>query len=396
MDNSNLTIYLKNKKDTFVRRFHPWIFSGAIHKKEGKAVDGALAKVYSKQGEFLAQGHYHEGSIAIKIFSFEEEVLNVDFWTRKLQKAFDLRAKVGLTEGKQAAYRLVHGEGDGLPGLIIDVYDKTVVLQAHTIGMYQLRDTLVEALRKVLGDRIIAIYNKSKNTLPKNYAQQVEDGYLWGEPLEQAVITENGCQFEVNWQTGQKTGFFLDQRDNRQLLQQFCAGKRVLNAFCYSGGFSIYALKAGASQVDSVDASAKAIELVDKNVLLNGLDTTKHQSYKADVLKFLKEQEQPYDVMVLDPPAYAKTVSKRHKAVQAYKRLNVEGLKLVSKGGILFTFSCSQVVDNALFYNTITAAAIEAGRQVRVLHRLTQPADHPVNIFHPEGNYLKGLVLYVE
>jgi 23S rRNA (cytosine1962-C5)-methyltransferase len=396
MNNRPLSIYLKNKKDTFVRRFHPWIFSGAIQRKEGQAVDGAIAKVYSKQGEFLAQGHYHEGSIAIKIFSFEEGAPDLDFWTNKLQRAFALRKKVGLTDGERAAYRLVHGEGDGLPGLIIDVYHETVVLQAHTIGMHQLRTLLTEALKNVLGERIAAIYDKSKNALPKNYAQQVENGYLWGEAREQDVILENGCRFEVNWQTGQKTGFFLDQRDNRHLLQRFCAGKRVLNAFCYSGGFSVYALKAGAAFVDSVDASARAIELVDKNVLLNGLDPTQHQSYKADVMQFLKEQEQPYDVMVLDPPAYAKTVAKRHKAVQAYKRLNVEGLKLVAKGGILLTFSCSQVVDNPLFYHTITAAAIEAGRQVRVLHRLTQPADHPVNIFHPEGNYLKGLVLYVE
>ena len=396
MDNSNLTIHLKNKKDTFVRRFHPWIFSGAIKRKEGKAVDGAIAKVYSNQGEFLAQGHYHEGSIAIKIFSFEEEELGLDFWAAKLQRAFALRQKVGLTDAPRAAYRLVHGEGDGLPGLIIDVYHETVVLQAHTIGMHLLRDTLVEALKQVLGTRIVAIYDKSQNSLPKNYAQGRENGYLWGEAREQDVIVENGCEFQVNWQTGQKTGFFLDQRDNRNLLRRYCEGKRVLNAFCYSGGFSVYALQAGASLVHSVDASAKAIDLVDQNVLLNNLNPEQHQSYKADVMKFLKEQETPYDVMVLDPPAYAKTVAKRHKAVQAYKRLNVEGLKLVAKGGILLTFSCSQVVDNALFYNTITAAAIEAGRQVRVLHRLTQPADHPVNIFHPEGNYLKGLVLYVE
>lgn len=396
MDNKNLTIYLKNKKDTFVRRFHPWIFSGAIQRKEGDAVDGAIAKVYSKQGDFLAQGHYHEGSIAIKIFSFEEVELDAAFWRGKLQRAFDLRQKVGLTEGERPSYRLVHGEGDGLPGLIIDVYHKTVVLQAHTIGMHLLRDTLVEALKSVLGTRIEAIYDKSQNSLPKNYAQGRENGYLWGEALEQDVIVENGCQFEVNWQTGQKTGFFLDQRDNRNLLRRYCEGKTVLNAFCYSGGFSVYALQAGATMVHSVDSSAKAIDLVDQNVLLNNLDIDKHKSYKADVMQFLKEQETPYDVMVLDPPAYAKTVAKRHKAVQAYKRLNIEGLKLVAKGGILLTFSCSQVVDNALFYNTITAAAIEAGRQVRVLHRLTQPADHPVNIFHPEGNYLKGLVLYVE
>lgn len=391
-----IKIYLKNKKDTFVRRFHPWIFSGAIARKEGKATDGCVAEVYSHQGDFLAIGHYHEGSIAVKIFSFEKVEVNAAFWQNKIQSAFDLRQKLGLTTIELGAFRLVHGEGDGLPGLIIDVYNDTVVFQAHTVGMHQARMLICEGIKAVFANKITAIYDKSKNALPKDYAQSMENDYLWGSPKASDVIIENGCRFEINWETGQKTGFFLDQRNNRNLLRQFSAGKRVLNAFCYSGGFSVYALQAGASEVHSVDASAKAIELVDKNIILNGFEASNHQSYKADVLQFLKEQEEPYDVMVLDPPAYAKTVSKRHKAVQAYKRLNIEGLKLVKKGGILFTFSCSQVVDNPLFYNTITAAAIEAKRNVRVLHRLTQPADHPVNIFHPEGNYLKGLVLYVE
>ncbi|BDS11342.1 class I SAM-dependent rRNA methyltransferase [Aureispira anguillae] len=391
-----IKIHLKNKKDTFVRRFHPWIFSGAIARKEGKIEDGGIAEVYSHQGDFLAMGHYHEGSIAVKIFSFEQVNPNADFWYQKLQGAFDMRQKLGLVDLELTAFRLVHGEGDGLPGLIIDVYNNTIVLQAHTIGMHQSRMLICEGLQRVFGTRITAIYDKSKNSLPKHYAQTMENGCLWGTEKVADVILENGCKFEVNWQTGQKTGFFLDQRDNRNLLRKFSKGKRLLNAFCYSGGFSVYALQAGAAEVHSVDASAKAIELVDKNVLLNGFDGANHQSYKADVLQFLKDQDTPYDVMVLDPPAYAKTVSKRHKAVQAYKRLNIEGLKLVKKGGVLFTFSCSQVVDNQLFYNTITAAAIEAKRKVRVLHRLTQPADHPVNIFHPEGNYLKGLVLYVE
>jgi len=343
-------------------------------------------------------GHYHDGSIAIKIFSFEQINPDLSFWHKKLENAFRIRQELGFVEKDGAkAYRLVHGEGDGLPGLIIDVYGRTVVMQAHTIGMYLCREHICEALKQVYGDRIDAIYNKSKRTLPKNYAEGVEDIYMWGEKADSdCVIVENDCKFQINWETGQKTGFFLDQRDNRNLLRQFSKDKRVLNAFCYSGGFSVYALQAGAKEVHSVDSSARAIELVDENIVLNGFGESAHKSFKADVLKFLKEQEEPYDVMVLDPPAYAKTVSKRHKAVQAYKRLNIEGLKLVSKGGILFTFSCSQVVDNQLFYNTITAAAIEAKRKVRVLYRLTQPADHPVNIFHPEGNYLKGLVLYVE
>ncbi|WMX17422.1 MULTISPECIES: class I SAM-dependent rRNA methyltransferase [unclassified Aureispira] len=396
MDNSIIKIHLKNKKDTFVRRFHPWIFSGAIARKEGVAKDGSIAEVYSRQGDFLAMGHYHEGSIAIKIFSFEKIVPDADFWYQKLQAAFDMRQKIGLVDLEKTAFRLVHGEGDGLPGLIVDVYNKTVVVQAHTIGMHLSRHLIAEGLQRVFGDRITGIYDKSKNSLPKDYAQSMENGPLWGESIASDVIIENGCQFEVNWETGQKTGFFLDQRDNRNLLRRFCKDKKVLNAFCYSGGFSVYALQAGASEVHSVDASAKAIELVEKNVALNGFASANHQSYKADVLQFLKDKQETYDVMVLDPPAYAKTVAKRHKAIQAYKRLNIEGLKLVKKGGILLTFSCSQVVDNQLFYNTITAAAIEAKRKVRVLHRLTQPADHPVNIFHPEGNYLKGLVLYVE
>ncbi len=398
MENSYSKIYLKHKKDNFVRRFHPWIFSGAIAKIEGYVNDGSIVEVYSHKNEFLAIGHYHKGSIAVKIFSFDKVFPDAEFWFNKLQNAFLIRQKLGFAQkGKPSAYRLVHGEGDGLPGLIIDVYHRTVVIQAHTIGMYLCKELIAEALQRIYGTQIDTIYDKSKNSLPKDYAQSIENSYLWGNANKsECVIDENACQFYVNWDSGQKTGFFLDQRDNRNLLTRFSEGKRVLNAFCYSGGFSVYALKAGATEVHSVDSSAKAMELVEKNILLNGLEQSNHKSYKADVMQFLKEQDQSYDLMILDPPAFAKTVSKRHKAVQAYKRLNIEGLKLVAQGGILFTFSCSQVVDNQLFYHTITAAAIEAKRKVRVLYRLTQPADHPVNIFHPEGNYLKGLVLYVE
>jgi 23S rRNA (cytosine1962-C5)-methyltransferase len=397
MENQVTKIYLKRKKDNFVRRFHPWIFSGAIQRIEGTVSDGSVVEVYSHQDEFLAIGHYHDGSIAVKIITFEQQSIDLDFWFNKLSKAYALRQRLFEQAPDNKAFRLIHGEGDGLPGLVIDVYATTVVFQAHTVGMYRSRQTIVEALVRLLGEAVTAIYDKSKKTLPPNYAQNVENGYLWGQHQHNAaVINEHGSDFSVNWSSGQKTGFFLDQRNNRLLLANYVKDKRVLNAFCYSGGFSVYALKAGAAEVHSVDASAKAMALLQQNLALNGLENAAHHSYTDDVLKFLKTQTAAFDVMVLDPPAFAKSVSKRHKAVQAYKRLNADGLRLVNSGGILFTFSCSQVVDNELFYNTITAAAIEAKRKVRVLHRLTQPADHPVNIFHPEGNYLKGLVLYVE
>ncbi len=394
MANKFAKINLKPKKEFPVLRFHPWIFSGAIASKMGVAKDGDIVKVYSSKGDFLAMGHYYEGSIAVKIFAFEEVEPNRDFWQQKLQKAFDIRQKLNIDSN---AYRLVHGEGDGLPGLIIDVYDKVAVVQFHAIGMYKVRHFIKDALIHVLGENLQAIYNKSGTTLPKLFAKETEDGYLWRDwEDDRAVIVENNCQFQINWKTGQKTGFFLDQKNNRALLSQFAKGKKVLNAFCYSGGFSIYALLAGAKEVHSIDASAKAIDLLEENLKLNNLEGSKHTSYVADVMKQFKESDEKYEVMVLDPPAYAKTAAKRHNAVQAYKRLNIAGMEHLEKGSVLFTFSCSQVVDNQLFYNTIMAASIEAKRTVRVLYRLTQPADHPVNIFHPEGNYLKGLVLYVE
>lgn len=399
MNNNYPKIYLHPKKTQALRRFHPWVFSGAIAHKEGEPTDGDIVEVFdNKSKTFLATGHYHQGSIAIKVFSFEQILIDTDFWLKKLQKAYAVRAALGLPEAtKTNAYRLVHGEGDGLPGLIVDVYNNIVVIQAHTIGMYRIQAEICQAIQQLYGDRLTAIYSKSKATLPSEYAKTVTDEYLWGtQETATTTILENDQKFEINWQTGQKTGFFLDQRNNRQILSQWVKNKTVLNAFCYSGGFSIYALEAGAKLVHSVDASAKAIDLLEQNVKINNLDETKHEGYVADVLKFLKESSQTYEVMVLDPPAYAKTLAKRHKAIQGYKRLNIEGLKHIAKGGILLTFSCSQVVDRQLFYNTIVAAAIEAKRQVRVLGHLTQPADHPVSIFHPEGSYLKGLLLYVE
>lgn len=390
---TNVSIILKPGKDTFVRRFHPWIFSGAIQKILGKPQDGDVVEVLDSQRQYLATGHYHEGSIAVKLFAFERTEATPEFWEQKLQQALALRQRLDL--GQTNCYRLAHGEGDGLPGLILDYYDGVVVFQAHSIGMHRAKEAIVQALRSLYGNALKAVYDKSHETLPDRYAEQTKNTYLFGSATVPHVVLENGCQFGIDWEKGQKTGFFLDQRDNRQLLTRFVAGRRVLNAFCYSGGFSVYALKAGAQVVHSVDVSAKAIELCNQNVALNG-STQSHEAYADDVMKFLKANDQLYDVIVLDPPAYAKSLDARHRAVQGYKRLNVEGLRRLAPGGILFTFSCSQVVDRELFYHTIVAAAIEAGRQVRVLHHLSQGADHPVNFFHPEGHYLKGLVLYVE
>ncbi|WP_420156020.1 class I SAM-dependent rRNA methyltransferase [Siphonobacter sp.] len=394
---SVVQIILKPGKDAPVRRFHPWVFSGAIAKTLGKPKDGEVVEVLDHQKNYLATGHYHEGSITVKLFSFEPLTPDADFWLQKLENA--LRVRQALQFTTTTCYRLVHGEGDGFPGLILDWYNGVVVFQAHSVGMHREREAIAQALQKLYGDALKGIYDKSHETLPDRYAQSVQNGYLWQKDtitLPHPVL-ENGHTFLIDWQTGQKTGFFLDQRENRQLLTKYVKGKRVLNAFCYSGGFSIYALAAEASLVHSVDVSEKAIKLVEANVEANnfGPEPT-HASYAEDVVKYLKTHDQQYDVVVLDPPAYAKSMDARHRAVQGYKRLNIEGLKRLAPGGILFTFSCSQVVDRELFYNTIVAAAIEAGRQVRVLHHLSQGPDHPVNFFHPEGHYLKGLVLYVE
>lgn len=394
-------VYLKPNRDEAVRRFHPWVFSGAIARIKGQPTDGEIVEVCDSRGQYLATGHYHNGNIAVKLFSFEQIVPNVDFWKQKLQKALTVRQQLFATQWSSEdtitnSYRLVHGEGDGLPGLIIDFYNGVLVIQAHSIGMYRVLDELAQALKDLYGSDLKAIYNKSADTLPDEFAKTTQNGYVFGGCPVPHPVKENGHTFLIDWETGQKTGFFLDQRDNRRLLGSYAKGKNVLNAFCYSGGFSIYALAEGAQSVDSVDASKKAIELTERNVEANFGETTNHQSYAEDVMKFLKETTGTYDLMILDPPAYAKSMSARHRAVQGYKRLNAEGIKHLKPNGILFTFSCSQVVDRELFYNTVVAAAIEAGRQVRVLHQITQPADHPVNLFHPEGSYLKGLVLWVE
>lgn len=394
-------LFLQAGRDEAVRRFHPWVFSRAISRYEGDLNDGDTVEVFDHKSRYLATGHYHNGSITVRIFSFGATTggpvtPDLPFWTQKLAQIRHVRQAIISNQEQTNCYRLVHGEGDGCTGLIIDMYNGVAVLQAHSIGMHRERELLTEALKTVFGDELKAVYDKSADTLPDEYGKTITNGYLFGEVSLPHPVLENGHTFLINWQTGQKTGFFLDQRDNRALLARYAQGKNVLNAFCYSGGFSVYALAAGAKQVHSVDVSQKAIDLTNQNVAANFADDeNRHEAYTDDVMHFLKAHDHQYDVVVLDPPAFAKSLSARHRAVQGYKRLNAEGLRRVAKGGILFTFSCSQVVDRELFYNTIVAAAIEAGRQVRVLHHLSQPADHPVNLFHPEGGYLKGLVLWV-
>ncbi|MGV3556748.1 class I SAM-dependent rRNA methyltransferase [Larkinella arboricola] len=390
-------IYLRSGREDAIRRFHPWVFSGAVARTEGEPQDGDVVEVLDKKGTYLATGHYHNGSILVRIFSFQPVIPDVAYWTQKLANIRTVRA--ALLPPATNCYRLVHGEGDGCTGLIIDMYNGVAVLQAHSIGMHRERNLITEALKNVFGNELRAVYDKSAETLPDEYAASVQNAYRYGLVDVPHEVEENGHQFLVDWISGQKTGFFLDQRDNRNLLARYSAGKKVLNAFCYSGGFSVYALQAGARLVHSVDASQKAIDLTNRNVALNfgeAQAADRHEAFADDVMKYLQAHDDEYEVMVLDPPAFAKSLSARHRAVQGYKRLNAEGLRRVAKGGILFTFSCSQVIDRELFYNTVVAAAIEAGRQVRVLHHLSQPADHPVNLFHPEGGYLKGLVLWVE
>ncbi len=398
-------IILKPKKDAAVRRFHPWVFSGAIAKTDESIADGEIVEVYSAGNEYLATGHYQSGaSISVRLFAFEKTDGDQAFWTQKIRNAYQYREKLGLTDSTTTnCYRLIHAEGDGMPGLIIDIYHKTAVLQCHSVGMHLQKDKLAQALVEVYGSNLNAMYDKSADTLPANYAATVQNGYLHSSnqlfdtsTIQPPIVLENGHRFQIDWEGGQKTGFFLDQRENRALLAQYASGKTVLNTFCYTGGFSVYALKAGATFVDSVDVSAKAMELTDQNVALNAPDPALHRSHTQDVLKFLQQTENEYEVMIVDPPAFAKSLAKRHNAVQGYKRLNALAMQKVKKEGILFTFSCSQVVDSQLFYDTIVAAALEAGRTARVMHHLSQPADHPVSLYHPEGAYLKGLVLYIE
>jgi 23S rRNA (cytosine1962-C5)-methyltransferase len=386
-------LILQKGREDAIRRMHPWVFSGAIAREEGETADGDLVEVISNRGEFLARGHYHDGSIKVRILTYENEPIDQEFWVKKLQNAYNVRTDLLLRETN--CYRLVHGEGDGLPGLIIDLYNGVAVVQAHTIGMHRSLPMLVDALKQVLGDDLKAVFSKSRDTLPGQYASEFPNDYIFEKAPSPHTVLENGLQFRVDWEQGQKTGFFLDQRENRALLAHYSPEKTVLNAFSYSGGFSVYALAAGAQSVVSVDVSGKATTLCDQNIALNDFQE-RHESVTEDVMKWLKNSDDQFDIVVLDPPAFAKSLSARHRAVQGYKRLNIEGIQKVKPGGLLFTFSCSQVVDRELFYNTIVAACMEVGRKARVLHQLTQGPDHPVNVFHPEGSYLKGLVLRID
>jgi 23S rRNA (cytosine1962-C5)-methyltransferase len=387
-------LYLQKGREDALRRQHPWVFSGAIHRQESPLEDGDLVEVVSHRGEPLATGHYHDGSIKVRILTFTpDETIDVDFWVSRLRNALACRQELLLEDTN--CYRLVHGEGDGLPGLIVDMYNGVAVVQAHTIGMHRCLPDITEALKIVLAPNLTAIYDKSRDTLPGQYASNTTNSYLFGEVATPYEVRENGRAFLVDWEKGQKTGFFLDQRENRALLAHYAKEKTVLNAFSYSGGFSVYALSAGAGSVVSIDVSGKATALCDENVALNEY-SDRHESLTEDVMKWLKTSEATYDIVVLDPPAFAKSLSARHRAVQGYKRLNSEGIAKVKPGGLLFTFSCSQVVDRELFYNTVVAACMEVGRKARVLHQLTQGPDHPVNAFHPEGSYLKGLVLRID
>jgi 23S rRNA (cytosine1962-C5)-methyltransferase len=386
-------VQLKHGKDAPVKRFHPWVFSGAIIKQSPNLQDGDWVDVYSSREEFLGTGHFHHGSIAVKIISFEAIESKSAFWEKRIQNAWDLRSLLPLKDTN--AFRLIHGEGDGCPGLIMDLYKDVIVFQAHTIGMHRDRDEIVEAIKNVLGKKIKAIYDKSKETLPTEYAQSVTNTFVFGEVKVPYTVKENGISFSINWITGQKTGFFIDQRENRALLAQYAPGKSVLNTFCYSGGFSLYALKAGASSVISLDASAKAIDLVNANIELNKMQDLNHQAIVGETLPYLKANEDEFDIIVLDPPAFAKSMNAKHKALQGYQKINELALKKIKKNGLLFTYSCSQVITRDLFYNMLVAAGIAVGREIQVIHQMTQSPDHPINLFHPESNYLKGFVLKV-
>ncbi len=395
-------IYLRRGKEESLMRRHPWIFSGAIDyikaEEESQIVEGSLVELYTSSKEFIAEGHYQIGSIAVRVLSFEQEPIDQAWWSRRIGVAYDVRRTLNLTDNPTTTcYRLIHGEGDSLPGLVVDIYGSTAVVQCHSVGMYRARMEIAEAIRATYGERITAIYDKSSQTLPFKAELGAVDGYLWGSSAhESQIVLENGEQFSVNWEKGQKTGFFLDQRENRELVKRYSKGRTVLNTFCYTGGFSVYAMAGGAKEVCSVDSSERAVTLADENMRLNFGEKVAHTSVATDAVEYLKEIGTKYDLIILDPPAFAKHHKVLGNAMQGYKRLNARALSQIKSGGILFTFSCSQAVSKELFRTTVFSAAAIAGRKVRILHQLTQPADHPINIYHPEGEYLKGLVLYVE
>ena len=386
-------LQLKRSKEDSLLRFHPWVFSGAIQQTDDGITEGEVVRVVTSSGDFIAVGHYQQGSIAVRLLSFRDVEINDEFWCSRLESALKMRIAIGIADNPQNnTYRLVHGEGDLLPGLIIDIYGKTAVMQAHSIGMHLSRVQIAEQLVKVMGSRIENVYYKSETTLP--FMDDMENGFLYGGSDDNTAV-ENGLMFYVDWLRGQKTGFFVDQRENRALLERYSKGRRVLNMFCYTGGFSFYAMRGGAELVHSVDSSAKAIELTNRNVQLNFPGDARHKAFCDDAFKFLDDMGS-YDLIILDPPAFAKHRGALHNALKGYTRLNMKAMQKIQSGGILFTFSCSQVVSKDQFRNAVFTAAAQARRKVRILHQLHQPADHPINIYHPEGEYLKGLVLYVE
>ncbi|MFC2580955.1 MAG: class I SAM-dependent rRNA methyltransferase [Segatella oris] len=390
------SIYLKKGKEESLNRFHPWIFSGAIHHMDDNIEEGEFVNIFTASNEFIAVGHYQIGSIAIRVLTFSKVEISYDFWCDRLSSALKMRQNVGIADNNvNNTYRLVHGEGDYLPGLVIDCYGETAVMQAHSVGMHVCREEICRALIKVMGERIKHVYYKSETTLPFKAELGQENGFMYGE-TDNDIAIENGLKFHVDWLRGQKTGFFVDQRENRNLLEHYATGKSVLNMFCYTGGFSVYAMRGQAKLVHSVDSSAKAVELTNRNIALNFPDDLRHEAFCEDAFKYLDNNDNKYDLIILDPPAFAKHRAALRNALKGYTRLNVKGLQRIKHGGILFTFSCSQVVSKEHFRNAVFTAAAQAGRKVRILHQLHQPADHPINIYHPEGEYLKGLVLYVE
>ncbi|MBS1487730.1 MAG: class I SAM-dependent rRNA methyltransferase [Bacteroidetes bacterium] len=386
------SVFLKRGREASVKRFHPWVFSGAIQSMEGEPAEGDWVEVKDFQKETLGFGHYQKGSITVRLLSFSKKKPDDSIYQHKIENAFNQRLFTKVINEHTNCFRLIHGEGDGLPGLIVDVYNGVAVMQAHSPGIHHHRHSIAEALKAALGNTLHTIFYKSQNTLNK----KTDNEYLFGLGVVPHVVTEHGNKFYVDWEEGQKTGFFLDQRENRKLLGQMSPGASVLNTFCYTGGFSVYALAAGAALVHSVDASEKAIDLTRKNIELNGFDPSQHECFAADTFDFLKDKKDRYDLIILDPPAFAKHKDARHQAMKGYQRLNAEAMKIIKPRGVIFTFSCSQVVDPQLFYDTVVSSAIQAGRAIKVLQHIGQPADHPVSIYHPEGEYLKGLVLYVE
>lgn len=409
-------LILKKGRDESLRRFHPWVFSGAVQTIDGSPKEGELVEVDSCDGFFLAYGHYQVGSISVRILSFDRsftpnsksrfcnnlDAFGIDFWVDRISSAKAMRESLPILSQGSNCYRLVHGEGDLLPGLIIDYYDGVAVMQAHSAGMFISRDLIKEALRHCYGARLLAVYDKSEGTAPFKAGLELGDDYLFKEPsfdgsLAEKTVLENGHKFLVNWEEGQKTGFFLDQRDNRKMVEEYSRDRNVLNLFCYTGGFSVYALAGGALSVCSVDSSQSAVDMVKRNIAANGFENSRHEEICADAIDYLKSLPGGlFDLIVVDPPAFAKHRGALNNALRAYKRLNANAIEKVSHGGLIFTYSCSQVVDRQTFALTVFSAAAMVGRPVKILRRLTQPADHPVNIYHPEGEYLKGLLLYVE